>query len=92
MTKILPTHEIYDPKDGEVIGTASILEDGTLSISINGKFNGVFETFDLWNLGMSYKLRAISRGLLNSEGLIEYDLDVFDSLSLEDISILDDLN
>lgn len=58
-----PTHEIYYVIDNDIVGTATILEDGDLSITINGNFVGIFASFDMWNLSGDYALRKINQEL-----------------------------
>ena len=75
-------YEIFDPTDDEVIGTAIELEDGSLSITINGSFVGIYHNFDSWNIGKSYQIRQVIEYLKDYdpfEGLL--DAEVQDAIS-----------
>lgn len=56
--KMKPTYNIYYELDGDNVGTLTELEDGDVSITINGSFAGVFKDFQSWNPG-NYNVRKI---------------------------------
>ncbi len=68
------THEIFH--SGSKCGSAIELEDGSLSITIDNRFMGIFDSFALWNPG-EYTIRKIVSTNSDSKRIEiedEYDL------------------
>ena len=78
----MKSYEIFYIHDKEVVGTAVVLEDGDLSISIQGAFVGVYPNLRSWDSTGNYDLRPVPDFLSQErKGDIYTDLD---DLSLED--------
>jgi hypothetical protein len=86
-------YNIHYKPDNDVVGEAVELDDGQISVTINGIFSGIYSSFNSWNsnVGGLYELKEKSTSFemqVYDEFSLDYTLndvdDFFDSLGQDD--------